>query len=375
MALTNTEMVAGGAQRRSPSFLTPMRWMMLLAVLLPTLLCAVYYVVFASDIYVSETRFAVRTLGGGDKKDSGGIVVQAIISDTLGVTDYLRSLDAMHAVDAKHDLRKSYQDPAADVLSRLSKTATQEQMLDYYRNRLEISVDNLSGIITLKVQAFRPEAAKQIAGTLVDLSEGLVNEFSKRVTADYRELAGVDIQVAEKELEQARLNITRYREEQRTLDTSEASKSVMEIVSRMKADLAKVEADMRANAAFLRADNPRMFALRTQAAALRDQIDRESTRIGSDQDKLAAVVGEFERLQITREFAEKRYGLALQAAEMARAEAQRQHSYLVQIVRPQVAEQALYPRRLLIIATVFVASLMIVAIGSLVVVGIRDHFI
>lgn len=375
MALTNNDVVVGGSGGKSKPFLTMNQWLMVLLVLLPTILSAIYYTVIASDIFVSETRFAVRTLGGGDKKDSGGIVIQSIVSDTLGVADYLRSLDAMHAVDAKHDLRKTYQDPAADFLSRLPNGATQEQLLDYYRNRLEITVDSLSGIITLKVQAFRPEASREIAATLVDLSERLVNEFSKRVTADYSELANAEIRTAEKQLEEARLALTRYREEQRTLDTSEASKSVMEIVARMKADLAKVEADMRANAVFLRPDNPRMFALRTQAAALRDQIDRESTRIGSDQDRLAAVVGEFERLNIAREFAEKRYGLALESAEAARAEAQRQHSYLVPIVRPQIAEQALYPRRLLIIATVFVASLMISAIGSLIVVGIRDHFI
>jgi len=375
MALTNNDVVIGGSGSKSKPFLTAKQWLMVLVVLLPTILSAIYYTLIASDIFVSETRFAVRTLGGGDKKEGGGIVIQSIVSDTLGVADYLRSLDAMHAVDAKHDLRKTYQDPVADMLARLPKNASQEQLLDYYRNRLEITVDSLSGIITLKVQAFRPDAARQIAATLVDLSEQLVNEFSKRVTADYSALASAEIKTAETQLEEARLALMRYREEQRTLDTTAASKSVSEIVAGMKADLAKVEADMRANAVFLRPDNPRMFALRTQAAALRDQIDRESTRIGSDQDRLAAVVGEFERLNIAREFAEKRYGLALESAEAARAEAARQHSYLVPIVRPQIAEQALYPRRLLIIATVFVASLMIFAIGSLVVVGIRDHFI
>lgn len=375
MALTNNDVMVGGHGGKTKPFLTPRQWLMVLVVLLPTILSAIYYTVIASDLFVSETRFAVRTLGGVDKKDGGGFVMQSIVSDTLGVTDYLRSLDAMHAIDTKHNLRKTYQDPVADFLSRLPKNPTQEQLLDYYRNRLEITVDSLSGIITLKVQAFRPEAAREIATTMVELSEQLVNEFSKRVTADYSELANAEIRIAEKQLEEARLNLMRYREEQKTLDTTESSKSVMEIISRMKADLAKVEADMRANAVFLKADNPRMFALRTQAAALRDQIDRESTRIGSDQDRLAVVVGEFERLQIAREFAEKRYGLALESAETARAEATRQHSYLVSIVRPQIAEQALYPRRLLIVATVLVASLMIFAIGSLIVVGIRDHLI
>ncbi|MFD2264881.1 hypothetical protein ACFSM5_18385 [Lacibacterium aquatile] len=365
------------AGKKETSFLLkPKVWFAFLLVFLPTILCAFYYTLVASDIYVSETRFAVRTLGGGGGESSPAKVsIQAVISDTIGVVDYLSSLDAMKAVDAKHDLRKIYQDPSADFWVRLRKNASQEQMLEYYRRRLEVSVDNISGIITLKVQAFHPETAKQIADTLVSLSEGLVNKFSQRVTADYRALAGAEIALAEKQLTEARLALTRYREEQRTLDTTESSKAVMDIVGRMRADLAKVEADMRANAAFLRPDNPRMFALRTQAAALRDQIDRESTRVGGEQDKLAQIVGEFERLEISRSFAEKRYGFALEAAESARAEAMRQHSYLVSIVRAQVAEEALYPRRLLIIVTVLVASLMIYAIGSLVVVGIRDHFI
>jgi capsular polysaccharide transport system permease protein len=71
----------------------------------------------------------------------------------------MQSLALLQILDAKLDLRKHYQAERLDVFARLWASASQEGFLDYFRNRVEVLVDDASA--TVQVQGFDQHSPKR----------------------------------------------------------------------------------------------------------------------------------------------------------------------------------------------------------------------
>jgi capsular polysaccharide transport system permease protein len=98
------------------------RWFLLM-VALPTLLAALYYGLIASDVYVSESRFVIKS---PDQKRSqmstlANLVQTAGLSggqeQTNEVLTYVRSRDALKALEQDVHIRDKFSSPQADFLS------------------------------------------------------------------------------------------------------------------------------------------------------------------------------------------------------------------------------------------------------------------
>jgi len=152
----------------------------LLLVLLPSLLAAIYYGLFAADQYVSETRFIVRD--AADQPAASGLAqlaAQTRANDAaLALRDYLLSRDAMHQVASAIDLRRAWAGVARDPLTRLPAGSTDEALYGRYADRVSVLVGSSSGVVTLKVRAFAPGDAMQIASRLLVLGGETVKRLS-----------------------------------------------------------------------------------------------------------------------------------------------------------------------------------------------------
>ena len=82
---------------------------------------------------------------------------------------------------------------------------------------------------------------------------------------------------------------------------------------------------------------------------------------------------QFNRLALDKEFADRQLASTLTSLEQARAEAQRQQLYVERIAQPSLPDVAQEPYRLRIVVTVFILSLIIWGILSLLVAGVKDH--
>ena len=91
------------------------------------------------------------------------------------------------------------------------------------------------------------------------------------------------------------------------------------------------------------------------------------------QKSLSTSIARFEPLVLEKEFAQKAYESALASLELARAEAAQQHRYLAIIVSPSKPDEATHPERLLNIFTIFMVTLTLFGIGSLLIAAIREH--
>ena len=107
---------------------------------------------------------------------------------------------------------------------------------------------------------------------------------------------------------------------------------------------------------------------------LQTEIGLESDRTAGGAVSLAGKAPEYQRLVLEKEFSDKMLTSAMSTLEQAKNEAQRKQLYLEKIVLPNLPDDSLEPRRLRAIIATLIVGLMIYAIGTLLLTGMREHF-
>jgi len=362
-------------EERGPSIVRSL----LLVVALPTLVAAIYFGAIASDIYISETRYAIRSSERAPAADFLTSVlnpsgVSASGEDALIVRDYILSRDMLDQLQARLDLKQHYSSEDVDWLSRLKANATEEDFLEYYRNRVEVLIDSASNITVLRVKAFDPELARSMAHEIVERSEVLINKWSERITEDTLRFSRNEVDAAEEGVRKTSTSLTRFRNEFRSIDPSQETSAVLGIITGLEAQLADARAQLIETSTYMRSDSPQAKQLRNKVAALERQINNERNRLaGQSGTELTRLIDGYEPLLLEQNLAEQRYASALTSLEVARTEAQRKQRYLIPFVTPELPDEPLEPERLWNIFTVFIGALLLYVIGALVWAAILDH--
>jgi capsular polysaccharide transport system permease protein len=359
---------------------TPRR-LKLALIALPLLLAVLYFTVFAADRYVSESTVALQLAGNDAPAVPGAALLLAGLTppsreETLYLRQYMHSLGLLSALDARLGLRKHYEGQQRDFAARLWGGTSQEEFLDHYRNRVEVTMDELSATLTVRVQGFEPAFAQKVNQAILEASERFVNEMSHKLAREKLGFAEGELARAGERLQQAKAELLAFQGKNRLLDPAVQAQASGALVAEMQATITKAEAELRGLRTFLNDDAYQVKALRAQIAATQAQLDVERARAtgsGKHSDRLGALTADFQGLQMKAEFALDAYKLALGAVENARIEATRKLKSLVVIEAPTLPETAEYPRRLYNLATLLVACLLLYGVVRLVLATIREH--
>ena len=361
-----------------PNVAATMTRSLLFFVGVPVAIAAIYYGLIASDIYISETRFAIRT---ADQLPVTGLLASVFGGqsnsvpgdDSKIVQDYILSRDMLEQLDGLMGLRKHYADESIDYLSRLPPDASMEEYLSYYRDMIDVQSEG-SDVSVIKARAFGPELAQQLATNLVELSEDLVNRMSDRITQDTLRFARREVDLAEARIRATSDAVTRFRNESRSIDPGEETSAVLSIVTGLEGQLATARAELFETESVMSTSSSRVQGLRNRVEALNAQVVEQRERLASDtQEDLSLLIDNYGPLVLDQGLAEQRYTSALASLELARAEAQHHQRYLITFVSPELPDQALEPDRLISVITVLAASLLVYGIGALAYASIRDH--
>ncbi len=353
----------------------------LLFVVLPTLLTASYYYGLAADQYESEARFIVRG-SEGNGPQLGGLghilgmtaALSSAQSESFSIDDYMDSHDAVAALQKKLDLVAMFRRPEADFYARLWwPDPSAETLLRYYRNQVTIKYNEDTGITTIKANAFEPADSRTLVQALLSLGEARVNEFNERAIEDTMRVAQHEVDAAEKRVVDAEQALTKFRISEGDIDPQKTSTAQLALISTLQLQLVQARAQRDGMGASVRPDSPQYVALGDRIHALEGQIAAEAARLTGRKGALAPVLANYEQLTLQREFAQTNYTSALTALENARLQAMRQQLFVVDVVRPNLPERALFPRRTMMVATVFLALLLTYSIGWLIIAGMREH--
>jgi capsular polysaccharide transport system permease protein len=285
----------------------------LITVVIPTTITLFYYVNYASDIYVSESRFVVRSpqKQGGSLTDLFSKVgITKSDDDSYIVRDYILSRDAMDILIKELDIKEQYSSLAIDWLARFPGwrywETSVESFYRYYQKQVGVLVEPGSSIASLTVRAFDPQSAMQINKKLLELSEDFVNRLNERARTDLVKMAQQEVDLAQSRLEAKALQLVSIRSARSSLD-------------------------------------------------------------GERQVIMA------QRLLLEKEFADKQLAAAMAALEQARAEALRQQLYIERVAQPNVPDSSLEPDRFRGVLTTLVLGLLFWGIFSLLISGVREH--
>lgn len=348
-----------------------------LTVVLPTLTAIFYFGFIATDVYISESRFVVRSPERQTASPLGillkGTGFTRSQDDSYSVQDFILSRDAMRVLDQKLDLRAAYKN--GDFVSRfpgLDWDDSFENMHRYYQRMVGVQLDPISSIATVTVRAFGPEESQQINKLLLEMSEALVNQLNERGRQDMIRFAANEVSLAENKAKLAALALARYRNEKGVIDPEKQSAIPLQQIAKLQEEMIATKSQL-AQVQLLAKENPQIPVLKQRIQMLQTEIDLESARVAGGSRSLASKAAEFQRLALEKEFADRQLASALVSLEQARNEVQRQQLYLERIAQPSLPDAAMEPRRLRTIFAVFVLGLIVWGVLSMLIAGIKEH--
>lgn len=288
----------------------------IVVVIIPTFCSIIYFGFWASDIYISQSQFVIRTAQNptnpaiGDYTIASSLTTSAILQDSAAVSGYITSMDGLKEVNKDIDLVKLFTSHEVDIFNRFASfrwNESLERLLVYLNGKvITVNVDPISFVTMLEIRSFTPESAQKINEALLRGSEAVVNEINERTRRDL-------IAFSEKGLNEA------------------------------KQSLEKVNAEL---------------TLLTKS---------------SSQNKPSEFVARFQMLSLERDAAERRMGIALDALKQAGIDAQHQSIYLERTVKPNLPSYAIEPYRIINILTTIILSLMVYGIARVIFASLREH--
>jgi len=347
---------------------------------LPTLIAGVYYFAIASDLYLSEAKFILRSPKQVQASGIGALLQSTGLGraedDTAAVQEFITSRDVVRKLEQKNDLREVFNRREGDYVTRfpgiLFWRTDFEALYRRYDHFVSVETNTSTGVTTLAVKAYRPGDSQMLATELLTYSEQLVNELNERARRDALDTARREVERAEQRISQIQKELTAYRVQQKMLDPKSASTGVLELIGQMKA----AQTNARAQLGELlnnSPNSPQIPLVKTRIASLDKLIAEEGGKLSGESDSVVASLTEYERLTLDRELAEKALASAFTSLEAARLEAQRQQLYLETIAQPNLADYPLYPKRFVSFVMVVTSCLLVYGITWLLVASAREH--
>jgi BexC/CtrB/KpsE family polysaccharide export inner-membrane protein len=378
-AIAVSEIDTGKARQTLMGRLRRMGLLFWLTVVAPTALALLYFGLFASDVYISESRYVVRS---PDKPQKAGIGMLlgsagfgAASEEVRAAQGFIQSRDALRAINADEFARKAWGRDSVSVFDRfnpLGWSGSFEDLYKYYEGKVDAAYDSETGITVLTVRAFSAGEAQAINARLLQNAETLVNQLNERGRTDLVRFAEQEVAEAKTQAANAAQELAAYRNRKGVIDPERQATVQLQMISKLQDELigARMQLLQLTRAA---GQNPQIPLLKVRIAGLEQAIEEELGEVAGSNGSLSAAAAEYQRLQVQREFADQQLGLSLAALQDARNEARRQGAYVERVAQPSLPDDALEPRRLRGILATLVIGLVTWSILTLLLAGVREH--
>lgn len=357
-------------KRPSPLFLT--------VVVIPTIIAILYFTLFASDVFVSEARFVVRSPSKAAVTSLGQVLsgtgLSGATEESSAVVEYLESRGAMEDADRDGLLTRAYTAGSIFVFDRFGGllSPNRERFFDYYLGKVEVEPDATTQVLHLSVSAFDPAQAHAINERLLERSEALVNRLSTRARTDAVAVAEADARTAQKRARDAAVQLAAYRNRAGIIDPEKEAEARLQGIAKLEDELVSVRTQLQQMEAFTPAA-PQIPYLRSQIDSLQRAIKSRRSGVAGGRNSLSAAAARYQVLLLDSELAGKQLAATLMSLQDAHAEARRKRAYVERIAPPSLPDYPIRPRRLGGILAVLVLGLLSWGILTVLLAGVREH--
>ena len=350
-------------------------------VVAPTALAILYFGLFASDIYVSESKFVVRS---PEKPAASGL---GVILKTAGFANagdeiyaaqsYAVSRDALRAINRDGAFERAFTRPHISIFDRFNPLGSKwsgsfEYLYKLYQGKVRVSNDSTSSITTLEFRAYTAEDAHMLNERLLETSEALVNKLNKRGRNDLIQAGLAEVAADKAKASEAAAALAAYRNMSGVLDPEKQAEVQMQMISKLQDELIATKTQLLQLQTFT-AENPQIPFLRQKINSLKNEIAAQLGHVVGNRRSLAASAGQYQRLLLENEFAAKQLAGAMSSLDEARNEAGRKQAYVERIVEPNLPDAPIEPQRLRGIFATLALSLVIFGILKMLLAGVREH--
>ena len=368
------------AMRQARGFWTRLRAQPIMAAaFIFSLLATAYWLVIASDRYVSEARVVVQKtdLVAGSSPDIGSLLLGDMSgsrSDQLMMREHLLSRDMMVKLEDKLALEDHYSRWNIDPFSRLMFANSSNDLYDYYRDRVTVEYDEYSGVLIVQAQAFEPKMAEAMTETLVDEGAIFMNRAANSLAEEQVEFLRGQVDALEQRAREARQAVLSFQNRERIASPEAQAQTIAQVIAQLEARKSELQVQLASQSAFLVDDHPVLVELRRQIAAIDRQIASQNARLaGPRGGSLNSTMEQFAILEADAKFAEELYRTALTALEKGQVESTRTIKTLSVIQQPNLPDEAELPNRVRKSLIYTIVAFLIAGVLQLLVMIIRDH--
>jgi capsular polysaccharide transport system permease protein len=348
-------------------------------VVFPTALAVLYYGFLASDVYISESRFVVRSPDKPTVSGIGVLLKSAGFSNAgdeiYAADEFIKSRDALKALNRGAAVSHAYGNPDVSLFDRFDSfgiSGSFEDLYEYFQKKVRVDYESTSSITTLTVRAYTATDAERINRQLLELAEDTVNRLNRRGRGDLIQLSVQEVQDAEAAARDAALALARFRNASGIIDPEKQAAVQLQMISKLQDELIGSRMQLLQLQA-MAPENPQVPILRVRIAGLAREIDKQLGLVAGSRQSLSATAARYQRLLLERDFADKRLAVAMTSLQDARAESRRKQAYVERIAQPSRPDKAEEPRRLRGIFATLVLGLVAWAILTMLLAGVREH--
>ena len=239
---------------------------------------------------------------------------------------------------------------------------------------MTVEVDEFTGFLSARSQAYDPETARAITAMMVEEGERHMNAMAQALASE--QVAFLEGQVSEMNdrAVAARQKLLSFQNDKQLLSPTSTAQTLESIIAKLEGELSDLQTRRNGLLGYLMPDSPGVKELDIQIAGTRKQIERERKRLASsDGNMLNRTLEEYQGLEMQAQFAQDLYKSALTALEQGRVEATRTLKKVSILQSPNLPEYALEPRRIYNSIVYLIVSLLLAGLVNLIVIIIRDH--
>jgi ABC-2 type transport system permease protein/capsular polysaccharide transport system permease protein len=349
----------------------------LVTVIIPTLLAVVYFGFLASDVYISESRFVVRS----PTKTAISPLGQVFGGTGLGrteengaVMEYVLSRRALEEVNSDGLVDRAYSNPDIFFLNRFGGLFgnSREELYEHFKEKVAITEGTGTQVTTLTVRAFVPLEAQLINQRLLAQSEQLVNSLSERAQTDALRIAQEEVDEASARARGAALELANFRDNQGIVDPEQQSQVGLQMISKLQDELIAARTQLRQLQTYTPEASQIPF-LQTQIRAVEREIEQSRNALAGSAGSLSTAMVRYQELRLNSEFADRQLAVALASLQEAQAEGRRKLAYIERISSPSLPDNAAEPRRIRGIIATFFLGLLLWGVLSMLLIGVREH--
>lgn len=362
-------------------YLNKVNKLFLITVLIPTASAIVYFGLMASDVYISQSQFIIRSSTQQNLTGLSGLLKGTGFSrsddDSYAVQDFITSRDAMTVLNRELKIKQAFEQGKIDLFSRfgaLDWDDSLENFYRYYQKMVGVELATDSSIVTLSTRAYTADEAKAMNELLLELGEKLVNQMSDRARQDTIDVAMKEVALAEKKDQAASVALANYRNRNNVMDPERQSAIPLQQIGQLQEELISTRLQI-AQMEKLAKNNPQLPSLRQREMLLQSEIENQTRSVaGQANQSLASKAANYQRLVLEKEFADKMLASAMTSLEQARIEAQHKQLYLERIAQPSLPDKAMEPHRVRNILATFLLGLILWGVLTIVIGGVREHY-